>query len=125
MEVIIAVANWLSNNIFGTPAFLLMMVVLVGHLLQKSPVEKTVSGTLKAGIGFLVINAGSNVVTGALGVFEPMWAEVFGLPSETFSNCMGLHTVYNLVTKLFFIDHSFQQFLSFDLSSCFLSDLIL
>lgn len=89
MEVIIAVANWLSNNIFGTPAFLLMMVVLVGHLLQKSPVEKTVSGTLKAGIGFLVINAGSNVVTGALGVFEPMWAEVFGLPSETFSNCMG------------------------------------
>lgn len=47
------------------------------------------------------------------------------VPTKTFSNCMGFHTVYNLVTKLFFIDHSFQQFLSFDLSSCFFSDLIL
>ena len=28
------------------------------------------------------------------------------VPTKTFSNCMGLHTVYNLVKKLFFINHS-------------------
>ena len=31
------IATWLSNNFFNTPAFLLMLVVLIGHLLQKSP----------------------------------------------------------------------------------------
>lgn len=89
MTFLIDLTTWLSNNFFGTPAFLLMLVVLIGHLLQKSPVQKTVSGTLKAGIGFLVINAGSNVITGSLGVFEPMWSEVFGLPSTTLTDCMG------------------------------------
>ncbi|MFR3825289.1 MULTISPECIES: PTS ascorbate transporter subunit IIC [Hungatella] len=83
------IATWLSNNFFNTPAFLLMLVVLIGHLLQKSPYEKTVSGTLKAGIGFLVISSGSNIVTGALKVFEPLWSEVFGLPSAVLTNCMG------------------------------------
>ena len=66
-----------------------MLVVLIGHLLQKSPFEKTISGTLKAGIGFLVISSGSGIVTGALTVFEPLWSEVFGLPSATLTNCMG------------------------------------
>ena len=83
------IATWLSNNFFNTPAFLLMLVVLIGHLLQKSPFEKTISGTLKAGIGFLVISSGSGIVTGALTVFEPLWSEVFGLPSATLTNCMG------------------------------------
>lgn len=89
MDIFMSFATWLSTNLFGTPTFLLMLVVLIGHLLQKSPFEKVVSGTLKAGVGFLVINAGSNVITGALNVFEPMWSEVFGLPSETFTNAMG------------------------------------
>ena len=66
-----------------------MLVVLIGHLSQKSPFEKTVSGTLKAGIGFLVISSGSNIVTGALKVFEPLWSEVFVPPSAVLTNCMG------------------------------------
>ena len=71
------------THLFNTPAFLLMLVVLIGHLLQKSPFEKTISGTLKAGIGFLVISSGSGIVTGALTVFEPLWSEVFGPVSYT------------------------------------------
>src|SRR5690625_751753 len=47
------------------------------------------SGTFKAIIGFLIINAGAGVITGALEVFEPLWAEVFNLEGETFSNFMG------------------------------------
>lgn len=90
MNIFISITTWLSNNLFGTPTFLLMLVVLIGHLLQKSSIEKTVSGTLKAGIGFLVINAGSSVITGSLTVFQPLWAEVFSLPPEAaLGNFMG------------------------------------
>ena len=54
MSFLVDMTTWLSNNFFGVPTFLLMLVVLVGHLLQKSSAQKTISGTLKAGIGFLV-----------------------------------------------------------------------
>ena len=83
MQTFINITQWLSDNFFGTPTILLMLVVLVGHLLQKSGAQKTIMGTIKAGIGFLVIQAGSNVITGTLNVFQPMWAEVFGLSETT------------------------------------------
>ncbi|MDP4109917.1 MAG: PTS transporter subunit IIC, partial [Bacillota bacterium] len=90
MQLFINITTWLANNFFGTPTFLLMIVVFLGHVLQGSSKEKTITGAIKAGIGFLVINAGSGVITGALGVFQPMWAEVFGLSNSTLgSNFMG------------------------------------
>lgn len=89
MDVLVSIAQWLANNLFGVPAFLLMCIVLVGHLVQKSPIEKVVTGTVKAIIGFLIINAGAGVIVGALNVFQPLWAEVFGLKATALSNFMG------------------------------------
>lgn len=84
-----AVIQWLATNFFGTPAILLGLIVLVGLLLQQKTTSQVMSGTFKAIIGFLIINAGAGVITGALSVFEPLWAEVFNLEGETFSNFMG------------------------------------
>lgn len=39
MDILIDLTTWLSNNFFGVPTFLLMLVVLVGHLLQGSPAQ--------------------------------------------------------------------------------------
>lgn len=89
MNILVTIAQWLASNLFGVPAFLLLLIVLIGHLLQKSPVEKTISGTLKAIIGFLIINAGAGVIVGALNVFQPLWAEVFGLKSTALGSFMG------------------------------------
>ena len=91
MDILINLTTWLSNNFFGVPTFLLMLVVLVGHLLQGSPAQKTISGTLKAGIGFLVINSGTSVITGSLGVFQPIGLRCSALsppPSPTASATM-------------------------------------
>ncbi len=85
MEII----QWIATNFFGTPAILLGIIVLIGLLLQKKSSSQVMSGTFKAVIGFLIINAGSGVIVGALEVFEPMWAEIFNLEGETFSNFMG------------------------------------
>jgi PTS system ascorbate-specific IIC component len=74
---------WIANNIFGVPAFLIGIIVLLGLVLQKSDISKIISGTLKAIIGFLIINIGSDIIVGALNIFQPMWAEVFGLSSNT------------------------------------------
>ena len=81
--------QWLATNIFGVPAILLGLIVLLGLLLQKKSASQTISGTFKAMIGFLIINAGAGVIVGALTVFEPMWTEVFGLEASSFGNFMG------------------------------------
>lgn len=80
---------WVATNVFGTPAILLGAIVLLGLLLQKKTASQVVSGTFKAVIGFLIIGAGSGVIVNALGVFEPMWKEVFGLESETLGQFLG------------------------------------
>lgn len=92
MDVLVSIAKWLANNLFGVPAFLLLLIVLIGHLLQKSSIERTITGTFKAIIGFLIINAGSSVIVGALNVFQPLWAEVFGLKAATLGSFMGYDT---------------------------------
>lgn len=81
--------QWLANNLFGVPAFLLGMVVLLGLLLQKKSASQIISGTTKAIIGFLIINAGAGVIVNSLLIFEPMWSEVFGIQGSSFENFIG------------------------------------
>lgn len=85
MEVI----KWIADNVFGTPAILLGFIVLLGLLLQKKTLSQVISGTFKAVIGFLIISAGANVIVGSLGVFEPLWKEVFGLKAQNLSGFLG------------------------------------
>lgn len=82
--------QWIANNIFGVPAFLIGLIVLLGLVLQKASISKIVAGTLKTILGFLIINIGSGVIVGALNIFQPMWAEIFGLTSNSMpTNFMG------------------------------------
>ncbi|MRG84942.1 PTS ascorbate transporter subunit IIC [Salinibacillus xinjiangensis] len=91
MEVI----SWIASNIFGVPAILLGFIVLLGLLLQKKSASQTISGTFKAMIGFLIINAGAGVITGSLGIFEPMWKEVFGIEGASLGKFMGQEAFNN------------------------------
>lgn len=83
------IITWIANNLFGTPAILLGTVVLIGLLLQKKTTSQVITGTIKSMIGYLIIDAGSGIVVGSLSVFEPMWAEVFGLEAQEITNYMG------------------------------------
>lgn len=83
---------WLADNFFGTPAILIGLIVLIGLLLQKKRANQVITGTFKAIIGFLIITAGAGIITGSLEVFEPLWAEVFGLDYASISNYMGQET---------------------------------
>src|SRR5699024_5042989 len=89
MDAILNVVMWLADNIFGEPAILIGLIVLAGLLLQKKTFSQTISGTFKAIIGFLIITLGADIISGSLSVFEPLWAEVFNLESESFSGYIG------------------------------------
>ncbi|WP_028777189.1 PTS ascorbate transporter subunit IIC [Shimazuella kribbensis] len=83
------ILTWIANNIFGTPAILLGIIVLVGLVLQKKTASQLVTGTLKAVVGFLIISAGANIIVGALNIFEPMWKEVFGINVPPLAGFLG------------------------------------
>nr|WP_248629972.1 PTS ascorbate transporter subunit IIC [Enterococcus cecorum] len=84
-----SIITWIANNFFGTPAILLGLIVFIGLLIQKKDINQIMSGTIKAIIGFLIINAGASIITGSLGIFEPMWKEVFNLSGEKLAGFMG------------------------------------
>lgn len=89
MSTILDIVMWLADNVFGEPAILIGFIVLVGLLLQKKTASQTISGTFKAIIGFLIITLGADIISNALSAFEPLWAEVFNLESESFSGYIG------------------------------------
>lgn len=89
MNTITDVVMWIATNIFGQPAILIGTIVLIGLLVQKKTASQVISGTFKAIIGFLIITAGAAIISDSLTVFEPLWAEVFNLGSESISDFMG------------------------------------
>lgn len=64
-------------DFLGQGSVLIALVVMVGLLVQKKSFSVTISGTLKAFIGFLMIAAGAGVVSGSLGPFGAMFQHGF------------------------------------------------
>src|SRR5918999_6423712 len=92
MQTLVAVAQWIADNIFAQPAFLIGAIVLIGLLVQRKSVNDVVSGTTKAIIGFLLITLGAGIITAALEVFQPLWSEVFGFGQPNLGEYAGFET---------------------------------
>ena len=65
-------------SILSIPAILVGLIALLGLLLQKAPLEKVITGTLKTIVGFLVLGAGASFVqTGSLLAFGEVFNYAF------------------------------------------------
>jgi len=71
------VINWIIQNILTQASIIIGLVSLVGLAVQKKPVSEIITGTLKTMLGFLVLGAGSSVITGSLTYFGEMFSEAF------------------------------------------------
>ena len=61
------------------PSILVGIMVILGLVLQKKPVEDIIKGSIKAMVGFLVISSAAGVITGALGPFGQMFEYGFNV----------------------------------------------
>ena len=66
--------QFLSN-----PAFILGIVALVGLIALKKSISEILVGTLKTVLGFLILQAGTNVIVSALTPFSTMFTQAFHL----------------------------------------------
>jgi PTS system ascorbate-specific IIC component len=78
MEVISSITQWIADNLFSQPAFLIGLIALVGLIAQRASFSNTVLGTLKTAVGFLILVEGSNIVVAALLGLVPLLEGAFG-----------------------------------------------
>ena len=67
-----AVINFIVS-IVSTPAILVGLIAMLGLALQKKPGTKTLEGTIKTFVGFLVLTGGAGILQGALTPFASMF----------------------------------------------------
>ncbi len=66
-------------DFLSEPAVLIGIIVLVGLILQQKSVDTIIKSTLKAMVGFVVINAAAGVIVGSLDPFGVMFQEGFNI----------------------------------------------
>lgn len=66
-------------DFLSKPAVLVGIIVIVGLLLQKKPLDVIIKATLKAMVGFVVISAAAGVIVGSLEPFGVMFEKGFNI----------------------------------------------
>ncbi len=66
MNILLAIAQFLVNEILSVPAFLIGIITAIGLLALRKSVGQVIGGGLKAVLGFLLIGAGATLVTASL-----------------------------------------------------------
>lgn len=67
------------GDLLGNPAILLGIIVLIGLLAQRKAASEVIRGTLKAILGFILLQQGAGILVGALANFGPLVQEVLGM----------------------------------------------
>lgn len=73
---------YIINNVLGQAVFVIGLVVVIGLIAQKTPIEKIVSSAIKTMIGFLLVNTGGQTLGVALLPLQPMLIKLFHLNVE-------------------------------------------
>ena len=90
-------------NFLSTPAIVMGLVALIGLVAMKNSPSTVVMGTFKTMLGFLVLSAGSTVISGALTPFSTMFNAAFGMSGvvpEDNALVAGVQTVLGFETPM-------------------------
>ena len=75
MDWLIAIPQFLVNEILSVPAFLIGIITAVGLAAMRRSVGQVIGGAIKATLGFLLIGAGATLVSATL---EPLGVMIQG-----------------------------------------------
>src|SRR5699024_8374599 len=75
MDVVLAIAQFLVNEILAVPAFLIGIITAIGMAAMSKGIGQVLGSAIKATLGFLLIGAGAGLVTASL---EPLGVMIEG-----------------------------------------------
>ena len=59
MELVI---DFITTYIFNQPFVLLGLVAMVGLIIQRKPIQEVLSGSVKTGLGYLILQQGTSLL---------------------------------------------------------------
>lgn len=74
-----AFLEFLATEVLAEPAILIGLFALVGLLLQRKALPDVFTGTVKTIVGLLIFSIGAGAAVGALGSFQSLFTEGFGV----------------------------------------------
>lgn len=83
MEVLSNIVNFITTYIFNQPFILLSLVAMVGLLLQKKPLQDVVVGSMKTGIGYLILSQGTGLLAGIVLPIANILNKIFHVEATT------------------------------------------
>ncbi|WP_103062690.1 PTS ascorbate transporter subunit IIC [Actinomyces qiguomingii] len=78
MNALVAVLDFISQEILNVPAYLIGIVAAVGLIALRKSAGQVIGGGLKAAMGYLILGAGATVVTASLAPFGDLIFRVTG-----------------------------------------------
>lgn len=72
------ILNFLTD-LLSTPAIFIGLIALIGLLLQKKSPQQVITGTIKSILGFMILNAGSQVIQQAINPFSDLFHIAFNV----------------------------------------------
>ncbi|MFE8047106.1 PTS sugar transporter subunit IIC [Brenneria goodwinii] len=73
------IINFLVKDLLGQASILIALIAMIGLILQKKSVGKTLEGTFKTLLGFLIMMAGINIIVETLTFLNNIFTSGFGM----------------------------------------------
>lgn len=83
MNALSGIVNFITTYIFNQPFILLGLVAMVGLILQKKPLEEIIVGSLKTGIGYLILSQGTGLLSGVVMPISSILNKIFNIEAST------------------------------------------
>ena len=83
MEVLSGIVNFITTYIFNQPFILLSLVAMLGLILQKKPLQDIIVGSLKTGIGYLILSQGTSLLAGIVTPIATILNKIFHVEAST------------------------------------------
>ncbi|REG06312.1 PTS ascorbate transporter subunit IIC [Pelolinea submarina] len=83
MIVLNTIVNIFSKYIFNQPFILLGLVAMLGLVAQRKSIEEVISGSLKTGIGYLIMSVGTSLLAGIVLPIATILNKVIGVEATT------------------------------------------
>ena len=64
MSAVSGIVHFITTYIFNQPFILLGLVAMAGLILQKKPMQDVIIGSLKTGVGYLILSQGTSLLAG-------------------------------------------------------------
>ena len=90
--MLIAVKNFLIDEILREPAIFLGLIAACGLILQRKPFSDTVGGVLKTMLGVVILSQGSGILVSAIVPLQGAFAKLYNVP-ET-QNIVANHAAF-------------------------------